>query len=741
MASLPPSVSDVDIRDWENLSPHQLLSDPTRTVPDPDRPAVARALKYARAGPSLTYDEIGFRTVAAIPMMAKGPVTPITLQTLTGMRVEKEQAERRWLQPELAELLDQQLKLRHRPIELPEGGRYRYRVQRDYIHFTRILEAPHGTVEDGDVWTFPITAPPRMVLDNAVDRDVSPLFTQVCHVDLPGVFWLPLTALIEQGQFLPMQRWGPVLVEDIKPGCFYGFVSHRWLSREHPDPQGVQARFCAWQLFSHLCEAVRVAGTRGLHAPRKFNALIGFPVGVKGTELAESLLVNVLRDTLDDAMLEQAVEEVTSIESLTRDYGVSAAADVETAMGRLARILEEQPVLRMLTERLHVWYDYSCLPQVPRSDSEEALFRQGLEHLNLTQLMGRTLVLLDEVEDYMSRAWCTLETLVADSFNAAIDLLVGSGRAQGHRGEAEHYFWEVHADRPHIVWRALLDTEVFRVQTPVECMDRLGVRVTDARDLPFIYQRLLDFVAPTKIHVDGSELLTGVIPLPVTHGGTSVLWITSTERRATFGADPAAARTLDWTDARRIPTGWDAGEGDDAARVLPFQILEADTRSPAPDPAPSCHVAVVASCEGESVMLANWALKHRSDLEGLLDVPMSSISWLATDIAPVGHFVQGDLRAIAIDAEVVVILAMSVRFSHCTITSSLAQLMPRAGRKTVLFSVDDSKSNVTLLDPSGDPLEVPDADSRYRTVPLANKEFPAHPGGLFRSDVVQHLVD
>ena len=154
--------------------------------------------------------------------------------------------------------------------------------------------------------------------------------------------------------------------------------------------------------------------------------------------------------------------------------------------------------------RIFLWYDYSCVPQPPRSESEEAVFRQGLQYLNSIQILGRTMVLLDYVEDYVSRAWCTLEAINADQFQS-IDVMIGSQRKTGRKGLIEYFFDNLLQDRPHIVWRGVLDTEVFRLQTPIECMRRLGLKRTDQRDLPYIYSNLCKLDAPTKIHVDDSE--------------------------------------------------------------------------------------------------------------------------------------------------------------------------------------------------------------------------------------------
>jgi hypothetical protein len=209
----------------------------------------------------------------------------------------------------------------------------------------------------------------------------------------------------------------------------------------------------------------------------------------------------VLRQTLDDESLEQAAAEGAAVAGLLRDNGVVVAA-TDPGLGNLRSLLAEHPGLAALLARISVWYDYSCLPQRPRTQDEEALFRQGLEALNVCQVLGITLVLLDDAEDYLTRAWCTLEGLVADSVGS-IDTLVGSRRSTAAAGRVEDSFELLLQDRPHLVWRALLDTEVFGVQDAEACLRRLSLAATDRNDLPFIYERLRSLRAPRKIHVQG----------------------------------------------------------------------------------------------------------------------------------------------------------------------------------------------------------------------------------------------
>jgi tetratricopeptide (TPR) repeat protein len=717
---------DVDISDWDQISPYQLLTNPYLLQNKSIAEAASRALKYARVGATDNYDEIGFRSSVVIPTKGQFP-----LQTVASMRLERESDERRKINPESEAILEEYEKLRHRPLDLPDGN-FKYVLRTDRIDY-------YDTKDN--IWSFSKRAPPSVLLTRGLeDRDLPKIVTQTYSVNIPGCLWIPLTVLIKNGHFKRMQDWKHELIDKTAPGCFYYFVSHRWLSTGHPDPTGAQSRFIAWQIFSHLCEAVRVANMRGLDMPRKFSTLVGFAVGAYGSDLAESLLVNVLRHTLDSGSIIEATQEVTTIESnIILDYGVAAAND-EASLRRLQEILISRPVLSHLMSRIFLWYDYSCMPQPPRSESEENLFSQGLQYLKSIQLLGRSLILLDDVEDYLSRAWCTLEALTADPFQS-IDMMVGSKRPTAREGLVEHFFDNLLQDRPHIVWRGLLDTEVFGHHDPEECMRRLGLEVTDERDMPHIYRSLYDLRAPRRIHVDESELVTGVFPLPTVNNGTSVLWNKDLGGSIYIDDEQNRRKSLDWTNAINLKISWNLKGGDDADRVPPFQQYEPKTRSPVKyENRPHCHIAVIASCEGEAVILSNWVSGHRSELEELIDTPIASLSWIASDIAPVGHFVYGKLKALAIDADVIVVMTLSARFVHCNLTRLLIDLMQHAGRRTIAFSVDLTTDNVLMLASAIKQTSNNCESQQLNMINIPEAGFPVYRGGLFRSAVKQYLV-
>jgi hypothetical protein len=714
---LPKAIEETDIRMWDSLSPQDLIHDPARVYSLDSGGQASRAIKYSRSGANDAYDEIGFRMFAA--NQTRGEVA---LQTIPRMRLERHREARTQVSDPIEVIVAEQHKLRHRLIDLLfESGRFSYRIEGNLLQLVHKPEDADAG-DEGNAWTFPLSAPLKLLQDNASPNDAPLLITQRYRVDLPGLLWLPLTKLIQQGRLNRMQDVRHLLVNETQSANFYCFVSHRWLSAAEPDPDGLQAAFIAWQLFSYLCEAVRIARYRGLNQPRLQSPLLGIAVGISGSELADALIVNVLRPMLDEASLERLWGEAKSIESLVEDYGVEAAAS-DIGLGQLRKVLDERPLLSSILARIHIWYDYACMPQPPRVPEEETVFRHALENLVPIQIVGHTVVLLDDAEDYLMRGWCTLEALVADTAAVSMQLLVGSPRRSARDGTAEHYFYNLLQDRPHIVWRGILDTDLFGIQTAEECLRRLNLAVTDPGDLPFIYKSLRRLPAPAKIHTDNSELVTGLYPLPETGKGRVLAPQEMAQRSPSTGATDGVA-SVDWTEALRVASGWITDRR--SLHTDPFIAFQTD----ADRQRTGCHVAIVAACEGEAVLFLNWIIEHRSQLESALGSTVESMSWLATDIAPVGSFVCGTLQALPVSARECVVVATAVRHSYCLITGVLEATMVEAGVRTWQFVIDRADHNLSQVEKGMESGEV--------VVPVDG--FPIHNGGLFRGSLRKHLL-
>jgi len=691
----------VDIGDLATATPEELLADPGRLLAAGHRAVAARALAYAHATGARAYDEIGFRWSAALPVRDATP-----LQTLDATRLEHARELARREDPRVARARELQPRLRHRPLDMPLDGDFRFEHRMNVLELTRRWTDSEGR-EQQDLWTFPLSAPPSPLLRDAIAKDEPELAGASIRIEASGMRWLPLRTLLARGHFPRMQDCREELVATMESGAFYAFVSHRWLSRAEPDPDGGQARYAAWQLVAHLCDALRAAGRRGLHEPRRYNPLTGFAVGVAGSELAEALLVNVLRAALDDDGLREALAEIAPLERELADFGVARAA-ADTDLAGLRELLAPRPRLTALVDRIHVWYDYSCIPQAPREAADDALFVAGLKELAACQILGRTVILLDDAEDYLSRGWCTLEALTADTMSGRTDVLVGSERGTAREGHAEHYFGTLLQDRPHIAWRAILDTEVFGVQTPDECMRRLGLALSDPADQPLVYDRLRGVPAPRKLHTDASELWTGVVPLPVLGDGRVA--VPRSGERAVRGHTREPAGTLDWTGALAI-----GGPPGDIPE--PFLRLAQD----------GCHAALIGSCEGECVLLARWLLAHA----GELPAPVATVSWLAVDIAPVGELPCGSLRAQPVAAPLWLIVGQGTALEHGAAGPALDRALAAAGVPYLELALDERR--LTLVHPAP-------AEKDVEAVAVPPEGFPVHEGGLLRQWALGALV-
>ncbi|WP_157187604.1 hypothetical protein [Nocardia vinacea] len=692
----------IDISPWRDVPPETLAASPGLLAGHGRSESAGRSLKYARASGARRYDEIGFRWLAAA--VAKGHVP---LQTFAQARLDAQREPLRKLTPRTSRLLEQAPKLRHRPLAFPDGH-LQWTLDSDLLNAT-IASEDGG---DGIVWSYPLSAPPEVFVGWAADEDVPPLVTQYRPSNVPATSWLPLLVLIGRGRFERMQDCRDELTTQLCPGHYYCFLSHRWLTPTAPDPDGTQARLAAWQLVAAMCEAIYVAERRGLHTPRKVLRNSNTAVGPAGSELAESLVVNVLRQTLDEAGLAEVHAEISDLERITADNGVAAAhADVGFTVVR--DLVAGRPLLAVLLARMHLWYDFSCLPQEPRTLAERAEFEQGIRLTGLLQLLGRTAILLDDADDYLTRAWCTLEALTAGIAN--YDVLVGADRPTVTNGSTEHHLTMLLQDRPDIVWRALLDTEIFGVQTPLECLRRLDVTATDPADLPVIYTGLCGLGAPTRIHYDGSQIVTGTFPLPVVRSDTVLIPADSAMR---LDRPPAAATaTLSWMDALRLGR-------ERPAWIVSYQRFYST----------GCHVVVVGSCEAEAVLFSGWVLAHADELERTIGTHVGSLSWLAADVAPVGHFAEGVLRTVAIEAALWVVISLRGRFDVCSGTKAVVNVIAAAGTPFATVALDLPANNLTWYQPtetSGDAVRIAARHARVGR----------WPGGLFAGHLLAEMRD
>lgn len=149
------------------------------------------------------------------------------------------------------------------------------------------------------------------------------------------------------------------------------FVSHRWETAEHPDPTGVQ-----WRAVQRVLEC--------LH-------------------------------TLALASREPDDQRVARVPTLQTQPMLLAAY----ILGRLVQCTnceidrwgQGDPHLfaDAVLKRVAIFYDYLCLPQVPRTGEEEDAFWDQLSQLQGLVSSSLVLTLRSEGDDYASRAWCVFE--------------------------------------------------------------------------------------------------------------------------------------------------------------------------------------------------------------------------------------------------------------------------------------------------------------------------------------------
>ena len=198
-------------------------------------------------------------------------------------------------------------------------------------------------------------------------------------------------------------------------------------------------------------------------------------------------------------------------------------------------------------ERIHVWYDYSCLPQKPRSTEENGIFKDTLKELQIIQLVSRTVVMLDKPESYLGRALCVLEALTAN-FTGIMDILHANWQSEGRL--AQLYFHDVMLDQSHLIRHALLDTAVFGLQSPQECLERLGLALNDPEDIEFVFESLMQFSCFSWVHIDSSAIITGTIPLAKLANGQIVLPITGSKGREWASNLSNASRSLEYRSSQ-----------------------------------------------------------------------------------------------------------------------------------------------------------------------------------------------
>lgn len=266
------------------------------------------------------------------------------------------------------------------------------------------------------------------------------------------------------------------------------FVSHRWDTTVHPDPDGAQLLALKVGLTLALARALTVHTV-----PAGQRTSSGLP-----EVMAAHLHACKPGHMTDPKMLAWA----TAVEKAARN-----ALD-ETELWPALQGLEDATVAPMLADirqSIGLWYDYASMHQAPRSVKQERHFRAEIVRLNQIQASACTLVLTGGA-DYVGRAWCFLE-LCGGMRGTIVELTPTWGRS-------------IAAAESLIRWGSRSDQLIGALNTLGHgAICTSGLRATHDDDLPIVARLLADLPLTGRVETDDSDLVGGAIPHPRLAGG------------------------------------------------------------------------------------------------------------------------------------------------------------------------------------------------------------------------------
>lgn len=200
------------------------------------------------------------------------------------------------------------------------------------------------------------------------------MFQQYRYISARTLLGLPKLA---RCQSLPQNTWTPA--ENL---WHFVFISHRWGSQNDPDPSGSQ-----------------------LAALKRMVQRIA--------DIAEAI-------SDERVGVEAAQDRLARVPSLRRQGTLQAAHLVFRSLAEADSIPDAEVAWndgRGILDVIGFWYDYSCIPQDPKTPSEEREFAQTLQGIGDMILSSQvsTLVLRKEGDGYLSRGWCFAESMIAQS--------------------------------------------------------------------------------------------------------------------------------------------------------------------------------------------------------------------------------------------------------------------------------------------------------------------------------------
>ena len=182
------------------------------------------------------------------------------------------------------------------------------------------------------------------------------------------------------------------------------FLSHRWETPDHPDPDGRQQA------------AIRMLIQR-----------IAVVAEAMWCERVERLRLVPSLDREGDLQAQAIVRRMLG---WGPGADKAAAAEAKRQLAAASARDREAPgaFQTWLISRIGVWIDYSCMPQRPFSAVEEVEFRQTLGLLDRLVASSTLLALRNSGDDYTTRGWCAGEFFLGSARSFSRGLYVDIDR-------------------------------------------------------------------------------------------------------------------------------------------------------------------------------------------------------------------------------------------------------------------------------------------------------------------------
>ena len=181
-------------------------------------------------------------------------------------------------------------------------------------------------------------------------------------------------------------------------------VSHRWETKDSPDPDRIQ-------FHGVIRFIIRICMMAMRSTPNVFNS-VDFSEVSLCPELFKRLVIlyqkyvskfqpkSEIYDILDKHLFHRSQQLARY---LMQTIGEQNTIIVANDIGPLAYMMDY----------FYIWYDYTSLPQAPRTNKEQFYFDQELDKLN--QYFSEYYTVIIWSKNSLKRAWCFLEAIISNS--------------------------------------------------------------------------------------------------------------------------------------------------------------------------------------------------------------------------------------------------------------------------------------------------------------------------------------